>query len=116
LFKEIFTNYSEENVDSITAHFEKNVDKKSIATEIAEILRSSDEVIIPSKSRLSVIPFNNPNSLNILDHDGIEDLFITPIKELINQALKMPNPSFSCVQLENSVSTLQKNRENHSKS
>jgi hypothetical protein len=114
LFKEILLTNNKEEVDPIIAHFEKNVDKESVATEIAGILRSSNGVIQPSKSILSLIPFNNPNTLNI-KHEGIEDLFITPIKELINQALEVPNPSVSCGQLENSVSTLQKNPENRSK-
>jgi hypothetical protein len=62
-----------------------------------------------------LIPFNNLNSLNIEKYKVIENLFINPIRELISRALEVPNPSVSCGQLENPVSTLQENPGNHSR-
>jgi len=91
LFREIFADENVQNVDTIINHFAQQGAVENIANTIAARLRSFDGVIKPSKSRLSLIPFNNPKTLN-LEHEGIEALVRDPIKELINQVLA-PDPS-----------------------
>ncbi len=91
LFQEIFTQDNDRNIDSITARFAQDGVKEGIARAILIGLQSSDGVIQPSKSKLSLIPFNNPKTLNT-EHEAIEGLVRGPIKEFIEQVLT-PNPS-----------------------
>jgi len=91
LFQEIFTQDNERNIDSITAHFAQGEVKERIAGAILIMLQSSDGVIQPSKSILSLIPFNNPQTLNT-EHEAIEGLVRGTIKEFIEQVMA-PSPN-----------------------
>ncbi|MBM5781844.1 MAG: ankyrin repeat domain-containing protein, partial [Pelagibacterales bacterium] len=86
LFEEMFADKNKENVDFITNNFTQNEAAKNIAGAIKEGLQSSEGVIEPSNSKLSLIPFNDPKTLNT-EYEGIKDLVDSPIKEFISQIL-----------------------------
>ncbi len=96
LFEEMFADKNKENVDFITDNFTQNEAAKNVARTITQNLQSSEGVIEPSNSKLSLIPFNDPKTLNT-EYEGIKDLVDFPIKEFINQVLT-PKPNSIYIQ------------------